>query len=342
MEKIYNKINSINCEPEIKTYLKEFLDSLLLQQRKAKNTGIAYANDLADFMGFLSKYLGFKIGLNELINLNVYDFRAYLADLHYLNLSRTSIARKLSAIRTFFNYLQDSKIISSQSPGIKNLQIIDLKKSPKKITRSLPENIALQVIEISKTLGKQPWLKLRNQAALCLIYGCGLRIAEALEIKIKDIPTDISSTTLLIHGKGDKQRLVPLLPNVLAIINLYIDCIPSSLLAKIQVFANKGSKKASSQNDNYLFIGERGEKLNPRIIQRIVETIRGELNLDETFTPHALRHSFATHLLNKGVDLRTIQELLGHASLSATQRYLKTDLRELKNTQINFHPRGKS
>ncbi|MDR0484772.1 MAG: tyrosine recombinase XerC [Alphaproteobacteria bacterium] len=329
MEIIEEKIITLNSSSDLKKYLKSFLNSLEFEERKSQNTVSAYANDIAVFINFISKHLGFSLATSDIPKLSTADYRSFLAFLSSKQLDKTSIARKLSAMRTFFGYLEQQKLISSH-----NLDNIKMKKVSQKLPRAVSEDFATKSLDIAYSLANTDWLKKRNKAFIALTYGCGLRVAEVAAINIADLPTNSSSLIIKIQGKGSKERLVPVLPFVLALIIEYQNAIPENILEKL--YAN------SPRNKIPLFLGERGERISPRIMQRVVEKIRLQLNLDENFTPHALRHSFATHLLNNGTDIRTLQELLGHSSLSATQRYLKVDITQLQKTQENFHPRSRS
>ncbi len=327
MKYIKEKIESIKSTKELKQKLANFFDSLSFEDRKSIKTVIAYSNDIKDFINFCSNHLGFDVSTEDLSRLISADFRGFLSHLHDKNLSKITISRKLSAIRTFLKYLEEKDIIASH-----NLDNIKIKKIQQKLPRAVSEDFATQSLDIAYKLGKNPWLKKRNKAMIALLYGCGLRIEEATSLNISSIPNANTNQVIRILGKGNKERLVPILPFVLDLIKGYAESIPQEIKKKLIALSEK--------NNIPLFLGEKGERISPRIIQRIVENIRNELNLDESFTPHALRHSFASHLLNNGVDLRTLQELLGHSSLVATQRYLKVELHQLQKTQERFHPRA--
>jgi integrase/recombinase XerC len=325
-----DKVEGINTEAGLKKHIIMFFESLLNEQRKSPKTAVAYANDLDNFFNFINEHLGFVIDTNDINKLKLTNFRSYLSFLNSQNLSKVSVSRKLSALRTFFAYLKQNKLASND-----DLDMLNLKKIPKKLPRAVSETNALDVLKNAENTSKISWVNARNVALVGLIYGTGLRIEEALGVKIKDCDflRNDNNLNLIIKGKGNKERLVPVLPEVALLIKDYVEQIPASLLKTHLVLVDSKSP--------YLFLGEKANKLNPRIVQRIVETLRHQLNLPDDFTPHALRHSFATHLLNNGVNLRSIQELLGHKSLSATQRYLKVDLRELKDVHNSFHPRSK-
>ena len=331
MDKLKEKILSLSCQASLKEEVFNFIEDIVLIKRKSKLTAQSYLIDLADFINFMANHLGFNLSLVDLSKIKLIDFRSFLASLHNKNLTKTSISRKLSALRSFFKYISEKNLINNS-----DLQMLSMQKISQKLPRSQSENLIFDVLQLALKSSKISWVQKRNQSILYLLYGCGLRIEEALALKIKHIPSTLSNeyTSIKVLGKGNKERLVHLLPQVFKVIKDYLNNIPPAVLIQNKALAN------SKEKQEYVFIGTRGEKLSPRVVQRMLSQIRQKLNLDENFTPHALRHSFATHLLNSGVDLRTIQELLGHSSLGATQRYLKVDLRELQKTTLNFHPRG--
>ena len=331
INKLKEKILSLHCQNSLKEEIINFMEDIVYIKRKSHLTAQSYFIDLASFVNFMSNHLGFSLSLVDLNKIKLIDFRSFLSSLHNQNLTKTSISRKLSALRSFFKYLSEKNMINNS-----DLEMLALQKISQKLPRSQSQDLIFDVLELAIKSSKIPWVQKRNQSILYLLYGCGLRIDEALSLKINHLPSTLDNeyASLKILGKGNKERLVPLLPKVFNIIKDYLSAIPPQVLIQNKALLNSNIKQ------EYVFIGTRGEKLSPRVVQRMLEEIRKKLNLDENFTPHALRHSFATHLLNSGVDLRTIQELLGHSSLGATQRYLKTDLRELQKTTLNFHPRG--
>lgn len=311
-----------HCSEKLKKYFSEFLEYYAYQLKKSGNTVSAYSMDINDFLNFLTSHLGFVIDIEDLNNLTASELRAYLSHINNLNLTKTSINRKLSAIRSFIRFLIKNKYIDNT-----NLLLLKTQKVSSVLPRAIEEEFIIKIIDLSFSLEKKEWLKFRNKALVSILYGCGLRISECLSLNLNDIPSSQDTNYLIIKGKGNKERLVPLLAYVYQNIQDYIKTIPNHLISK-------HNKEAIP-----LFFGEKGERLVARVVQRLICKIRLELNLQENFTPHAFRHSYATHLLNNGVDLRTLQELLGHTSLNATQRYLKTDLRQITQTHKNFHPR---
>ncbi len=289
---------------------------LASERRVSPHTADAYARDLATFLVFITDHLGSEPALADLGPLNPADFRSYLAHRANVRMARSSIARSMSTLRNFFRFLDRTERL--HNPAIKAVKTPRL---PKTVPKALDEADALNTISEAGSLQAVPWLAARDRALLLLLYGCGLRIGEALSLTCADTPT---SDTLRVVGKGRKERIVPVLPIVRAAVADYRAICP---------FA--------AQPDAPLFVGKRGQRLSPRIVQRQMETLRARLGLPATATPHALRHSFATHLLAKGGDLRTIQELLGHASLSTTQRYTSVDAARLTKVYDAAHPRAR-
>ena len=250
-----------------------------------------------------------------LADLTPADFRSWLAARIRAGLSRTSIARAMSALRNLFRFLDRTGRVSNQA-----LAAVNAPKPPKSVPKPLNIEDALLLLHRAAEIAPEKWVGARDVALLTLLYGCGLRIDEALSLNQREAP---AGDTMMITGKGNKQRVVPVLPVVIDAIAVYRAACPFP-----------------SGPDMPLFYGVRGGRLNPGIVQRTMRTLRADLGLPETATPHALRHSFATHLLAGGGDLRTIQELLGHASLSTTQRYTDVDTQKLIEVYDRSHPRA--
>ena len=264
----------------------------------------------------MQQHLGRAVGLAQLQALQAADFRAWLADRRGQGLAASSTARALSSIRAFFRFME-------RAGGVKNPAILVQRgpKLPHAVPKPLNEPQALRTVREAGDANAAPWIAARDTAVLTLIYGCGLRVSEAVGLNRDTIPV---GDTLLIHGKGGKQRLVPVLPVVREAIENYLAVCPHKL-----------------QRDAPLFIGAQGKRLNSRSVQLCMQRLRGAFGLPGTATPHALRHSFGTHLLSAGGDLRTIQELLGHASLSTTQRYTEVDAARLIDVYGQAHPRAR-
>jgi integrase/recombinase XerC len=243
------------------------------------------------------------------------DYRAYLAH-RAARLERSSIARGLSVVRTFLRFLERRGLAASPA-----LAVLRAPRLPQSVPKPLSVADAAEIVDAPTALVVSVWQAKRDIALLTLLYGCGLRLSEALGLKRAEAPGD---NPLTITGKGRKQRMVPVLPAVREAIVDYLAACPYALAA-----------------DGPLFVGARGGPLSPRVVQRQMQALRSALGLPETATPHALRHSFATHLLGGGGDLRAIQELLGHASLSTTQRYTSVETERLLAVYEAAHPRAR-
>tara|TARA_B110000438_G_C15691737_1_gene597088 strand:- start:109 stop:1056 length:948 start_codon:yes stop_codon:yes gene_type:complete len=312
--------SDFEVEPAVSRAVENWQQWLIHERRISIHTLNAYTHDLNNFLQFLSEHLGFSIGLDDLGSLKTQDFRSFLAFRQTNRLARSSTARAMSTLRNFFRFLKHQGLAE-------NAAIIAVKtaKPPRSIPKAIDELSAIEVVETIADLQKEPWMGKRDKAVILLLYGCGLRIGEALGLNLEQtLGLNGDTGSIIITGKGGKQRLVPVLPIIIEAILDYINACPYELA-----------------NDGPLFIGKRGKRLSARIIQRQMEVLRSRLELLETATPHALRHSFATHLLAGGGDLRTIQELLGHASLSTTQRYTEVDAKRLKLVYDSTHPRAR-
>ena len=259
----------------------------------------------ARFFDFAAEHLGKVPETADLAKLEVRDFRAYLSQRATRHIDKSSLARELSTLKNFFKWLARYDILRNPA-----LSVIRTPRRAKVLPKALEVNDTFNVIDEAQNLASNSWQGLRDTAIFTLLYGCGLRISEALSLNVGDIG---NNDFLRIKGKGNKERIVPLLPVVVENINKY--------LAECPYQPKQGEP---------LFLGARGDRLVPRIIQRQMQKIRAYLGLPDNLTPHALRHSFATHLLAEGTDLRSIQELLGHASLTTTQRYTDVQIETLK------------
>jgi len=271
-----------------------------------------YSRDLAIFLEVVSPDK--VLCLDDLEHMEVRDFRRFLSERATRYINKSSMGREISAIKNFFKWLEVNEI--AKNPAI---SVISSPRQPKVLPKAIDVDEAFKMLSLAGKAEKNAWQGLRDKAILTLLYGCGLRISEALALNIGDISAQ--SEFLRVKGKGNKERIVPLLPIIWQNIEAYLAECPYSV--------NVGEP---------LFLGTRGERLSPRIIQRQMQRIRAKLGLPDTVTPHALRHSFATQLLGEGVDLRSIQELLGHSSLITTQRYTDVQTETLQREYHKAHP----
>lgn len=283
-------------------------------RRLAANTLEAYERDLGQFVNFLAMHTGGTVTLETLGELRAADVRAFMAKRRDEDLSSRSLGRSLSAIKSFFRFLEREGAVSTEA-----FNVIRAPRQPKSVPKALTIAEAKATIATTAELEERPWVAARDMALLALCYGSGLRISEALALTRADLEGEV----LRIIGKGGKTRMVPLIAAVRGHVEAYLSLCPFKL--------------TPSQP---LFRGTKGGVLSPRLIQLRVVQLRGALGLPPSATPHALRHSFATHLLGRGGDLRSIQELLGHASLSTTQIYTAVDTDRLLESYRAAHPRG--
>jgi len=293
-----------------------WLESLGAERRLSGNTLEAYERDTRQFLQFLSGYVGGTVKIRDIEALRPADLRSFLAYRRKEGAGARSLGRHLAGLRSFLRHLERKGLVNAAGASA-----IRSPKQPKSLPRPLSGSQALAVVDQHTQMNEEPWIAARDAAVLSLLYGCGLRISEAL-----GLTPDVFNgrpTSLRITGKGGKTRLVPLLPVVLEAVETYYKLCPYDL-----------------EPNAPLFRGARGGPLQPAIIQREMQKLRSALGLPDTATPHALRHSFATHLLGSGGDLRTIQELLGHASLSTTQIYTGVDSARLLDIYDRAHPRA--
>ncbi len=301
--------------PAARDALQRWLEGQKALNGAAENTITAYQGDVAGFLAFMTTHHASPQGLGALERLGVSDMRAWMAHERGTGVGARSLARKLSAVKSFYRWLSDREgfeptaVLSTRSP-----------KFRRKLPRPLDEKSARAMLDTIELQSMTGWVAARDGAVLTLLYGCGLRISEALGLKGADAPLP---DTLRITGKGGKERVVPVLPVARDAVDAYLRLCPHPLDA-----------------DGPLFRGVRGGALNPRTIQGATARARAQLGLPASATPHALRHSFATHLLAAGGDLRAIQELLGHASLSTTQAYTAVDTARLMEVYERTHPRS--
>lgn len=297
----------------------DWLRGLAEARGRSRATVEAYRLDLSDFLGFLTEHQGEAATLDQLRGVAVSDVRAWIARMRGRGVQAVSAKRALSALKSFYRWLEQahgidpSAVLSARSP-----------KSPARLPRPLSERDAAGVIDAvglqAELDGREDWIGARDVAVLTLIYGCGLRISEALGLRFKDTPLP---EAMRVIGKGDKERIVPVLPAAREAVASYLRLLPFAL-----------------EPEDPIFRGARGGPLDGGQVRKSMRDARTALGLPSSATPHSLRHSFATHLLAAGGDLRAIQELLGHASLSTTQIYTGVDEARLMEVYRRAHPKG--
>jgi integrase/recombinase XerC len=297
-----------------------WLEHLGAERRMSAKTLEAYGRDVRQFLDFLASHLGGAPTLAELAELTPQDVRAFMAARRMAGIGGRSLMRTLAGARSFARFLE-----RNDKGKVGALAAVRSPKLPKALPKPLTIGAARRVADAGLRAGeeREPWVLARDAAVLALLYGGGLRISEALGLKRAGVPAPGKGDVIRVTGKGNKQRMAPLLPQVAQLIADYVALCPYRL-----------------PPDGPLFVGAKGGPLSPRVVQLVMERLRGALGLPDTATPHALRHSFATHLLARGGDLRAIQELLGHASLSTTQIYTAVDTERLLEVYRSAHPRA--
>src|SRR6202140_53507 len=311
----------LDCADEtIAREMTRWLSHLRSERRLSPKTLEAYARDVRQCLAFLSQHWGARVTLSRFAALEATDIRAFMAMRRADDIGGRSLMRALAGLRSFGRFLERE--------GRGRVGALSAIRAPK-VGKSLPKPIqmaaAKRLTDADERAGetRDPWIWARDAAVMALLYGSGLRISEALGLKRRDVPLPGAGDVLIVTGKGNKTRMVPVLQNVLALVQDYVAMCPLPL-----------------PPEGPIFLGARGRPLSPRIIQLTMERLRGGLGLPDSATPHALRHSFATHLLTRGGDLRAIQELLGHASLSTTQIYTGIDSERLLEVYKSAHPRA--
>jgi len=304
--------------PDVAAEIGRWLRFLGAERRMSAKTLDAYRRDVSQFLAFLAGHLGGAPSLKKLARLTPADIRAFMAARRAEGIGNRSLMRGLAGARSFARFLE-----RNGKGKVAALAAVRTPKLAKTLPKPLAVSAAKRVTDTGLRAGeaREPWVLARDAAVLALLYGAGLRVSEALGLKRKDV--DGARDAITVTGKGSKTRMVPLLPQIARLIDDYVALCPFEL-----------------EPDGPLFAGARGGPLSPRIVQLTMARLRGALGLPDSATPHALRHSFATHLLARGGDLRAIQELLGHASLSTTQVYTAVDSERLLDVYASTHPRA--
>jgi len=305
---------------DVEQELGRWLGHLGAERRMSPKTLEAYRRDAQQFFSFLAEHLGGAASLKQLARLTPADVRAFLAARRAAGIAGRSLMRSLAGLRSFARFLERE--------GKGRVGALSAVRAPK-IGKSLPKPLSsanatrLADADLRAGEAREPWVLARDAAVLALLYGSGLRISEALGLKRGEMPAPGQGDVITVLGKGNKRRMVPVLPQVIRAVADYVALCPYDL-----------------PPEGPLFVGVKGGPLSPRVVQLAMASLRGALGLPDSATPHALRHSFATHLLSAGGDLRAIQELLGHASLSTTQVYTAVDAERLLEVYRSAHPRA--
>ncbi|GMO43004.1 tyrosine recombinase XerC [Bradyrhizobium sp. TM233] len=312
-------IELASADPSIAQEMTRWLSHLGAERRLSPKTLEAYGRDLRQCLDFLCSHWGERVTLKRFAALEATDVRAFMAMRRADDIAGRSLMRALAGLRSFGRFLE------REGKGkVGALSAIRAPKVAKTLPKPLPMASAKRLADADERAGedRETWILARDAAVMALLYGSGLRISEALGLKRREVPRPGEGDVLIVTGKGNKTRMVPVLQNVLELVQEYVAMCPYPLPA-----------------EGPIFVGARGGPLSPRIIQLAMERLRGALGLPDSATPHALRHSFATHLLSRGGDLRAIQELLGHSSLSTTQIYTGIDSERLLEVYASAHPR---
>ncbi len=307
----------VTAAPKLRQAALDWREHLGGERRLADKTLEAYGRDLEQFFRFLTAHLAEPPKLADISALKPADVRAFMANRRTDGVGPRTLARQIAALRSFARFCEKQGLASTTAfAGVRP------PKQPKSLPKALSIGESRSLIDTAEAMAEEPWIAARDVAVFLLLYGCGLRISEALGLTGGEAPSG-ARDVIRITGKGGRERVVPVLPAVRQAVDTYLKLCPYP-----------------PQPDAPLFRGARGGPLSPRIVQRIMERLRSALGLEASATPHALRHSFATHLLGRGGDLRTIQELLGHASLSTTQIYTKVNSERLLDIYRKAHPRA--
>lgn len=306
-------INASYCADDLQSVLLKWYDYLRFEKHMSAHSVRAYTSDTHSFLSFFAQHVARNISIHDIASASLTDFRSWMSRLSIDEKSSSSRARTLSGLKNFYTWADKRGIFHNPS--------IRLLRTPKQ-GRKLPKALEQTQTERLMLEPATDWVSHRNRALMAVLYGCGLRIQEALNLNLSDLPRD---GFLRVMGKGRKERHIPVLAAVQTCLNEYVEQYP-----------------IARTSDAPLFLGEKLDRLHQGVAQKIMRDMRRALNLPETATPHALRHSFATHLLQNGANLREIQELLGHSSLSTTQRYTDVNAAELIKIHQAAHPRARS
>lgn len=309
-------LNHPATAPDLAAKYAEWVTYLSVEKHFSKHTLRAYTSDMEYFFGFLTRHLGKPPSMNDLGEASIRDFRSWLSKKTMEGAGAATRARSLASVRNFLKWLDRNGHL--HNPAISSIRT---PKLPKKIPRALPPKQAREVVENADVVPKENWIGMRDRALFMLLYGCGLRIDEALQLNYGTRPMNAE---VRVMGKGSKERMVPVIPVVEKMLNEYLAVVPFPM-----------------EKETPLFLGAKGGRLAQGVAQRDLRNLRKAIGLPESVTPHALRHSFATHILVGGADLRTIQELLGHASVSTTTRYTDYDNAQIMEIYMKAHPRAK-
>lgn len=309
---MFSLITIEQCEADFAKILNDWQIWLQSEKNMSRHTVRAYCSDMSRFIDFLCQYQSEAISINSLSAASITDFRSWLSRQAVNGASNQTRARALSSIKNFLNWMDKQGIAHNAA-----ISTVRAPKLPRKLPRPMEETQAFRLLD---DMILDNWVSVRDRALFTLLYGCGLRINEALSLNIENLPRD---GFLRVLGKGNKEREVPIL-----------------LLVEKRIEEYRAVCPYPETPRRPLFLGAKGARLNQGVIQKSMRDLRKQLNLPETATPHALRHSFATHLLQNGANLREIQELLGHVSLSTTQRYTDVNYEDLKKVYKDAHPRA--
>jgi integrase/recombinase XerC len=320
MTKAKTQTDAVPIAPDVAAQIARWLSHLAAERRMSAHTVEAYRRDVLQLLDFLADHLGGRPALKRLAKLKPQDVRAFMAARRAEGIEGRSLMRMLAGARSFAHFVE-----RGGHGSIAALRAVRAPKVGKTLPKPLPVTAARRIADADLRAGEEraPWVIARDAAVLALLYGSGLRISEALSLQRRDMPAPGKGDVITVTGKGGKKRMVPLLPKVLQLVADYVALCPHDL-----------------PDAGPLFVGARGDALSARVVQLTMARLRGALGLPDSATPHALRHSFATHLLGRGGDLRAIQELLGHASLATTQIYTAVDAERLLEVYNSTHPRA--